>query len=404
MSLGSQDLQSSKVYRLAGMADATGKPLQKLTGATERFSALLEQEGYAAIDTPVVEETELFVRKSGGELTSRLYTLVDPGGHRVSLRPEFTPSVIRHYIQERAGFNGPVRFRYSGPVFRYEQHGVGAYRQFTQAGAELIGAAGAQADAEALSIAWEGLRSIGVTGFGIRIGNIGVLQELIGGFGLSEAGRLFIISNIQAIKTGQTTLSKLTEQAARVGLLRAGLKITVDDSAAYIDGDSTRDFIEGVLGEAMSSPTGRRTPEQIVDRLLRKVREASQPGNLESALALIDQLARIDGAPGAAIDRAGVVLKSHGIDASPLDDLSALANDLRKRGIDDACLTLDFGLARGISYYTGMIFEVEHPQAAAGASLGGGGRYDGLVRALGGEDVPALGFALTMDNVVDLLK
>ena len=54
------------------------------------------------LDTPLLEQTELFVRKSGGELTTQLYSFVDPGGNRVSLRPEFTSSVIRHYPSREA--------------------------------------------------------------------------------------------------------------------------------------------------------------------------------------------------------------------------------------------------------------------------------------------------------------
>ena len=67
-------------------------------------------------------------------------------------------------------------------------------------------------------------------------------------------------------------------------------------------------------------------------------------------------------------------------------------------------VTLDFGLARGIAYYSGTVFEIQHPTIGDGPSLGGGGRYDGLVQALGGvEETPAMGFAWTLDRVVQAL-
>jgi histidyl-tRNA synthetase len=77
---------------------------------------------------------------------------------------------------------------------------------------------------------------------------------------------------------------------------------------------------------------------------------------------------------------------------------------LRLHGLKGVELTLDLGLARGIAYYTGIVFEFRHPGSPGGLSLGGGGRYDGLVKALGSdEDVPALGFAWTVERVAAAL-
>ena len=88
------------------------------------------------------------------------------------------------------------------------------------------------------------------------------------------------------------------------------------------------------------------------------------------------------------------------MNAGPLDELQALCDALSARGIDRSRMVVDLGLARGISYYTGVIFEL----TLDGAYLGGGGRYDGLVRALGGEDMPALGFAFALDQLVDAVE
>ena len=84
------------------------------------------------------------------------------------------------------------------------------------------------------------------------------------------------------------------------------------------------------------------------------------------------------------------------------DDLSRLLNALGERGVPEDALSLDVGLARGIAYYTGAIFEM-YAGPEGGPSLGGGGRYDGLVRALGGDDVPAMGFAYNMESVLEAL-
>ena len=76
--------------------------------------------GYQSLTPPILEYTELFLRKSGGQLASRMYTLTDPGGNLVSMRPEFTCSIMRHLVEED-DWVVPKRLQYCGPVFRYEE-------------------------------------------------------------------------------------------------------------------------------------------------------------------------------------------------------------------------------------------------------------------------------------------
>ena len=105
-----------RINRLPGMADVMGRDHQVLSEAVGTLKSFLSEAGYGPIDTPLLEETELFVRKSGGELTSRLYTFTEPGGRRVSLRPEFTSSVIRYFIDEVGPDGAPGSYRKTGPL------------------------------------------------------------------------------------------------------------------------------------------------------------------------------------------------------------------------------------------------------------------------------------------------
>ena len=102
------------------MRDVTAAQRDRMNGLASATAAYFEQQGYQAVHTPLLEQTELFVRKSGGDLVNSLYTFQDPGGNTVSLRPEFTSSVIRHYVEVADTLRGPVRWQYGGPVFRYE--------------------------------------------------------------------------------------------------------------------------------------------------------------------------------------------------------------------------------------------------------------------------------------------
>ena len=386
------------------MRDAKGLAFRRLGRAVGSLSGYLGGRGYEPINTPLLEETELFVRKSGGELTSQLYTFTEPGGRRVSLRPEFTSSVIRHFIQERASVAIPVRWQYSGPVFRYQPGDDGGYHQFTQLGAELIGASGVDADVEVLSLAWEGLHEVGLSDYRMRIGHLGVLNDLLAHYGLSEPAKLFVVSNVEELKQRRSDAVGLMRQAQDIGLLRTSPVFSLGDNGLEIGPESTREYVQNALQKDASGPFGRRTTDQIVDRLLRKAGEADAPERLEEALGLVSELVRVDGSPGAALKDARALASARGIKIDTLDDLDQTIKELGGRGIDESQVAIDFGLAGGISYYTGVIFRLVYANGSGEATLGSGGRYDGLVKALGGEDVPALGFAYSMDQLVEVME
>jgi len=393
---------SRKIPILSGMRDFDPAAHGRIFDAAKTVSTCFASAGYDMIDTPLLEETELFVRKSGGELTSRLYSFTDPGGNRVSLRPEFTSSVIRFFVQQQASLSVPARLQYSGPVFRYEPGAGEGFRQFTQVGVELVGPGGVDADAEIISLAWEGLDRAGLERRLVRIGHLGVLRNVLDSHDLSEPASQFIISNIQVLKSGGEGIPDLMAKAERVGLLGASLGRTGDAEADDGDQHASQTLIEDVLRESMPAPVGRRTTEQIVARLLRKLHETDAPRNFEDALQLAAQLVRIDGPPAEVVDKARRMSAQRGVKTDAFDELGSLVGLLETGGVPQAQVVLDLGLARGLGYYTGVIFEMVHHWDGRDASLGGGGRYDELVRALGGgADTPAMGFAYNLDQVVE---
>ena len=386
---------------LPGMADVMGRDHEVISKAVGTLKSFLSEAGYSPIDTPLLEETELFVRKSGGELTSRLYTFTEPGGRRVSLRPEFTSSVIRYFIDEVGPDGAPFRCHYSGPVFRYEPGDASNPRQFTQVGAELVGAAGTEADAEMLAIARNGLRRIGLEGHRLRIGHLGSIHDLLDRYTLSEPAKLFAIGHLQELKDGNLDATGLRQRAQGVGLLsgsngsplRAAESEGIDEAAVG--------FIKEALSASMPSSLGGRTAEEIITRMLRKARHPDDGAIFEEAAESVSRLVRLEGPPGHVIEAANRVLEGV-VGHDHFGALESLVEALTRKGIGESDLVLDMGMVRGIAYYTGVIFEIT---AGDGRSLGGGGRYDGLVRALGGDDdVPALGFAYSMDRVVGSLS
>ena len=398
-----------RIRPLMGMRDLNAHAYERSERALRVLRAHMSAQGYQSIDTPLLEETELFVRKAGGELTGRLYNFTDPGGTSVSLRPEFTSSVIRHFIDNQDTLTPPARWQYSGPVFRYEASGGGAYRQFTQSGAELVGADGRQADMEIISLAASGLTALGMDGFGLRIGHLGALHRLLDGFGLSEPAKHFVMGNMGSLRRGEADVAALMRHAREVGLLRGGIDLGLEATLDSMSAEEAEEFILGALKESMPAPVGRRTTDDIIARLLRKLRSADEPSAFEGALELADRLARLRGKPDDALRQARAAASECGISAAPLAELESLLALLPQAGVAERQITVDTGMARGISYYTGVIFELTpaaSPRISAkgGAALGGGGRYDGLVQALGGRGcVPAMGFAYNVNALLDAL-
>src|ERR1700722_8431556 len=134
---------------------------------TARATALLY--GFDEIVTPIFEFTEVFARPIGEHtdiVSKEMYSLEDRGGERLSLRPENTAGVVRAVLSNGLTQSTPLKFFYSGPMFRYERPQKGRYRQFHQIGVELIGVAQPQADIEVIAL---GRRILDALGIGERV-------------------------------------------------------------------------------------------------------------------------------------------------------------------------------------------------------------------------------------------
>ena len=396
-------MPSSRILSLPGMADVTGGSFEQSAHIADALSAHFAERGYDPIDTPIVEDTELFVRKSGGELSGMLYSFDDPGGNRVSLRPEITPSVIRHYIEHKAAPGTTARLSYCGPVFRYHSLDGGDLRQFTQVGTELIGLAGSDADAEILSLACGGLQVLGLNEWTVRIGDTGLLNRVLDTYGLSDATRGFVFSHMGELKADSASVGDLVALADEMGLVRASGRDNMLPHGAEGNSETARQLVRDMLSDSVTSPVGRRTTEQIVERLLRKLQSADSPDKLAASLALVADFSKVRGAPDKTLSMAEDVLRNHGADLTPLDALRALFDALPGRGVPHSNVVLDLAFVPGIAYYTGIVFEIFCEGEEGPVTLGGGGRYDGLVKALGGNDVPAMGFALRPDRIANAL-
>ncbi len=167
----------NSLQSVKGMHDVLPEEMPKWHALEGAFRRVVELCGYREIRTPVLEPLELFVRGIGEAtdiVEKEMYAFEDKGGDRLALRPEGTASAIRAYIQHALHAHETVsKLYYIGPMFRRERPAKGRYRQFYQAGAELIGAAEPTADAEIIDMAVRFLEQIGVTDVCVQLSSLG---------------------------------------------------------------------------------------------------------------------------------------------------------------------------------------------------------------------------------------
>jgi histidyl-tRNA synthetase len=362
--------------------------------------------GYHALDVPVVEHTDLYLRKAGEDIIARLYDFTFQS-RRLCLRPEMTASIIRAYIDNLQASALPVRLCYAGPVFRYEKPQRGRQRQFTQAGVELIGAAGPLADAEVIALACRGLDALGLTGYQVVIGHVGILGRFLEGLQLEGRLRDFLLTNIELMRSRgpQAVRERLpavfpslaTAEALPTDAVPSGLENVLADLDEPAARAMVLDLLKSMEFELLSSS---RSEEEIVSRLLAKIRRRDQAPRVEQALVFLSRLCQLSGAPAAVFEQAEALLSGYNLGLEPMHELRAIIDTLAAYDLDLSKITLDLGLSRGLQYYTGMIFEIYHGSPGDERQLAGGGRYDDLVLTLGGrKSVPGCGFSYGLERI-----
>ncbi len=309
------------------------------------FEALLEEQarrsGFRRVATPVFESLELFTAKSGPGVVGQLYAFEDKGGRQLTLRPELTAPVMRAVANEFRQDPKPLRLSYFGPCFRYEEFKTGRYREFWQYGAELIGATGPIAEAEVLALAVSMLEASGLVDWEFKVGNVGVLRAVLAALEISDV-----------VPEGAT---------------------------------------ESPMASAM------RFLDKGDDEGLEAMMEASKSD-------ILSTLASLQGGPEV-IDEARQLLGTiAGIDLSALDDLAITLNALSNLAPSPPTLSVDLTVARGLDYYTGMVFEAQVPELKGEGQVLGGGTYR-LLHLFGLEELdPCCGFGLGFDRVLLALE
>lgn len=197
--------------------------------------------GFREIETPIFEEAELFILRSGPNVLKEIYNFKDKGDREMALRPEMTAPAIRLFVNNMSNDPKPIKVFYFGQCFRYERPQSGRYREFFQFGAEIIGSATPETDAEVIAMAASMIKDLGLKDYKMRIGHIGVLRQKISDAGVPKERTAEVLQKLD---------KKLYDEAEPLLIEMGVAQEMVDDIFRFTEtvGDVT--VLEKIPGEA----------------------------------------------------------------------------------------------------------------------------------------------------------
>ena len=344
---------------------------------------LFAQRGYVREEPAVLQPAEIFLNRSGEEIRRRTFTLTDPSGRDLALRPDLTIPICREAVL--ANRTLPARISYNGLVFRHQPGEPNRPTQFFQAGVELLGLSDARAgDAEILTLAVEALRVCGLKDFSLRIGDLALFGALVDALELPPQWR-----------------ARLKRHFWRTGYVESLLHwLGHGDSAPKLPG--SRAEIEALLDGHGDAPLAGRSREEIIDRAMDRAAQAASL-HLDSKVAdAIAALLDISGPAQEALAKIRALLKTIGINLDPqLAAMEARLTTLKSLGLDLSRVQFTAHFGRNMEYYTGFVFELWSRDKEGPVQLAGGGRYDSMMEMLGAKTpVSAVGCALRTERML----
>jgi len=359
--------QKLKARLPRGLADRGPAEIAATRRMVETIRLQFERYGFEPVETPAIEYTDALGKflPDQDRPNEGVFSFKDDDEQWLSLRYDLTAPLAR-YVAERLGTEHivlPYRSYRFGWVFRNEKPGPGRFRQFMQFDADTVGAPTMAADAEMCMLAADTMEALGIPrgSYVVKVNNRKVLDGIMDSIGIGgdeNAGKRLIV--LRAIDK----LDRLGPDGVRQ-LLGPGRK---DDSGDFTKGagldEKAADTVLGFLSTSVDNDS------ETFDRL-----EALVSGS------------------------------NQGLDG--VNELRAVAELINAAGYDNGRVRIDTSVVRGLEYYTGPVYECEltfEVQDEKGrpirfGSVGGGGRYDGLVSRFSGQPAPATGFSIGVSRL-----
>ena len=351
-----------------GFVDRSAADIRAVDEMTAKIREVYERYGFDPVETPLFEYTDALGKflPDSDRPNEGVFSLQDDDDQWMSARYDLTAPLARHVAENFNDIQLPYRTYRAGYVFRNEKPGPGRFRQFMQFDADTVGAAGVQADAEMCMMMADTMEALGIArgDYVIRVNNRKVLDGVLEAIGLggdeNANARLNVLRAIDK-------LDKFGPEGVKL-LLGPGRK------------DESGDFTKGA-------------------------------GLNEDQIAKVIFFIDITDYAASTADLAALVAgTSKG--AEGVEELNLIGSLVTSAGYDSGRIKIDPSVVRGLEYYTGPVFEAELQFAVTNekgekvvfGSVGGGGRYEGLVSRFMGQPVPATGFSIGVSRLMTALK
>ena len=296
-----------------------------------------EKFGFTPIDTPIIERTETLLAKAGGETEKQIYRFLK-GDNDLSLRFDLTVPTARFVAENFGQLQFPFKRSQIGKVYRGERAQRGRFREFYQCDIDVIGRdnLNIKYDSEVIAVIYSIFRELNFGDFTLRINNRNITSGLIDGLNLSEK---------------QAEIMALIDRAEKItpGEFYQQLKdLDLGESAQFI-----KDFVE-ISGSC----------EEVLNKL-RKIDQNIKNDQFEKGI----------------------------------DELSKVAEILKKMGVEEKYFKLDMLIVRGLDYYTGTVFETNLNDFKEIGSVSSGGRYENLSEYYSKEKLPGVGASIGLTRL-----
>lgn len=325
---------------LSGFKDRLPKEAIAKNDLIRKITEVFDSFGFAPIETPHLEYAEILLKQGSDEIQKELYAFKDHGGREVALRFDLTLPLARFISQHRHSLPLPFKRYAIGNVFRGERAQKGRYREFTQCDFDFIGSNSIASDAEIIQVIASVLKALEVGKFTISINHRMILNGICEFLGISD------INN---------TL-RIVDKLDKIG-------------------------VDGVSAELMESLGYSK--ENILSLL--ELISLSQSGSSSEFLSEVAYFKE----------------KNEKL-AKGISDLEALCKILDYVGLD--CYKINFSIARGLGYYTGIVYESTLDDLSSIGSVCSGGRYDNLTQTFCKEAMSGVGASVGLDRLLSALE
>jgi histidyl-tRNA synthetase len=330
-----------KVQKLAGFRDFFALDVKVREFVINTFKNVFEKYGYEPLETPALENSNIFVGELGDEAEKLFYRFKDQGGRDVMLKYDVMTSMCRSVAENINTIVFPYKRYQIQPVWRSEKPQKGRYREFTQCDADTIGSDSVICDAEFIQMGIEALTELGFKEFRANINNRKLIQAVVAYSGAKDEQFIPICISVDK-------LPKIGREAVKKELIEK-----------------------------------RKVEAKVADKIL----------DLVTVTGETDQM----------LDKFEDKLKNIPMGVEAIAEMRTIFDYLKKVNLDPKFYQFAPFIARGLAYYTGPVWEFEVTEGGVG-SVAGCGRYDNIIGKFVGRETPATGGSFGIDRIVEVIK